>query len=113
MSEEGYEMIGEGYAATGEVKGLCLKCKFLNTEDPVSNCYENNSYKEFAKRHKVIVIVAECKEFKDKEAVEEVKVIPGHEFENDVMKLVQEAEAQQEAEAKAAEEEIESIEQEK
>ena len=74
---------------SGEVKGLCTKCKFLNTEDSISSCYDNNSYKEFAKRHKILVVVAECKKFKDKEAIEEVEVIPGHEFENDVMKLTQ------------------------
>jgi len=72
-----------------EVKGLCTKCKFFNLGDPISNCYDNNSYKEFAKRHKILVVVAECKKFKDKEAIEEVEVIPGHEFENDVMKLTQ------------------------
>lgn len=70
-------MIGEGYATTGEAKGLCLKCKFFNLRDPITNCFRNNTYKEFAKRWKIIVIVAECKEFKDKEAIEEPKVMPG------------------------------------
>jgi hypothetical protein len=77
---------------------LCLECKFYNPKEKVSNCYDENSFQVFCITRKIDAVIINCKGFKDKKAVEEVKVIPGHEFENDVMKLAQEAEAQQEAE---------------
>jgi len=109
MSEEGYGMIGEGYAKTGEVKGLCIKCKFYNSGDPITNCYENNTYKEFAKRHKVIVIVAECKDFKKQEPIiieeeaqeeEQILIQTEAEAEKEMTKQADEAEVQQELETK-------------
>ena len=50
-----------------EVKGLCIKCIFFRPEVETLNCYRNNCYREFAKRHKVLVVVKECKEFVVKE----------------------------------------------
>jgi hypothetical protein len=88
-----------------ERKNLCLECKHFNPEDRTRNCYDANSVIEFALHHVLKLIVIGCKGFEQRGAVEEVKVIPSHEFENDVMKSreqqTQEAEIEAMIEARA------------
>jgi hypothetical protein len=96
------------------MNGLCLRCVSYN-KDVVKNCPTLNSFIVFLHNHKIQATIVSCRAFKDKEAVEEVKVISGHEFENDVMKLAQaeeqiltqtEAEAEEEMTKQAQEAEV-------
>lgn len=72
------------------MNGLCSKCKSFKVDKAlyrIKNCPTENSLVAFSHNHKVEAIIVSCKEFLLLPYPRKVEVIPGHEFENDVMKV--------------------------